>query len=238
MSLRLCLVAAVAWATAGLAQAAPAGAELVRPGLYRVDGAVARVGDSGLVVVDTRNAGAYPGLAAALQASADGAGALPIRALVITAAGSESAAPAAAPALPLVVQRRALQQLTGGRATAGLITYDADYVLRVGGVEVEVEHVGRGRTGVDSVAFFRDLRVVAVGDLYTHGTPEPDCASGGSYAGWAAAISHLLYFDFDIAVPRQGPPVDKAQLRELRARLQAMAAEAPAGTSASACKRG
>ncbi len=233
MRLRACLAAVAALVCAAAAQAAPAGAELVRPGLYRVDGAVVRVGERGLVVVDTRHAAAYQGLAAAVQRSAQAAGELPIQALVITAAGSGAAAPAAAPALPLVVQRQALQQLTGGRMGAGHITYDADYMLRVGGVEVEVEHVGRGRTGVDSVAFFRDLRVVAVGDLYTHGTPEPDCASGGSYAGWAAAISHLLYFDFDIAVPSQGPPVDKAQLRELRTRLQALAAQAP-----QACTRG
>lgn len=233
MSLRRCLMAVAALAAAAGVHAGPPAAEQVRPGLYRLDGAVARVGEHGLVVVDTRQAGAYQDLAASVQRAAQAAGELPIHALVITAAGS-GAATAAAPALPLVVQRQALPQWGGGRTGAGLIIYDADYMLRVGGVEVEVEHVGRGRTAVDSVAFFRDLRVIAVGDLYTHGTPEPDCASGGSYAGWAAAISHLLYFDFDIAVPSQGAPVDKAQLRELRSRLLTLAAQAPQA----ACKRG
>ena len=66
-----------------------------------------------------------------------------------------------------------------------LVAYDTDYMLRAGDIEVEIEHVGSGRTKADSVVLFRELRVVAVGDLFTAGTPQPDCAGGGSFAGWA-----------------------------------------------------
>jgi len=92
--------------------------------------------------------------------------------------------------------------------------------------------VGSGRTGADSIVVFRGLRVVAVGDLFTTDAPQPDCASGGSFAGWAAAIDHLLWSDFDIAVPSRGAAVGKSELRAFKATLEALARRAgssPAG---------
>ncbi|HEY6133393.1 MAG TPA: hypothetical protein VIW70_05405, partial [Rubrivivax sp.] len=88
--------------------------------------------------------------------------------------------------------------------------------------------------GADSVVLFRDLKVVAVGELFTHGTPEPDCASGGSFAGWAAAITHVLWFDFDVAVPSRGAPVGKRELAALKATLESRAARP--GSSQSDCR--
>jgi len=81
---------------------------------------------------------------------------------------------------------------------------------------------------------FRELRVVAVGDLFTAGTPEPDCAAGGSFAGWAAAIDHVMWSDFDVVVPSRGAPVGKRELATLKAKLQALAgraASSPSGQS-------
>jgi glyoxylase-like metal-dependent hydrolase (beta-lactamase superfamily II) len=115
-----------------------------------------------------------------------------------------------------------------------LITYDTDYVLRVGDVEVEIEHVGSGKTRADSIVLFRDLRIVAVGDLFTAGAPEPDCEAGGSFAGWAAAIDHLLWSDFDAAVPSHGAPVGKREIATFKAKLEALAtraASSPSGQS-------
>jgi glyoxylase-like metal-dependent hydrolase (beta-lactamase superfamily II) len=103
-----------------------------------------------------------------------------------------------------------------------------------GNVAVEIEHVGRGKTAADSIVVFPDLRVVAVGDLFTAGTPEPDCADGASYAGWAASIAHLLWSEFDVAVPSRGAPVDKRELATFKARLEAIAARdasSPSGQS-------
>jgi hypothetical protein len=127
------------------------------------------------------------------------------------------------------VQRQALaaaEAAAGGKGAdqpRPFVTYDADYVVQSGDVQAGVEHVGRGRSGADSIVFFADLRVIAVGDLFTHGTPQPDCASGGSFAGWAAALTHVLFFDFDVAVPSRGAPVGRQALVDFRARLQALA---------------
>jgi hypothetical protein len=150
--------------------------------------------------------------------------------LLLTAAGPEQAGNAeqfAAAGVPVIVQQRALARLVGD-ARAGTVavpmpavTYDNDYVLR--DCDVEIEFVGSGRTGADSVVLFRDLRVLAIGELFTAGTPQPDSASGGSFAGWAAAIDHLMWLDFDVAVPSHGTPVGKRELAAFKAKLEALA---------------
>jgi glyoxylase-like metal-dependent hydrolase (beta-lactamase superfamily II) len=221
-------------------------AELVKPGLYRISGdgggTLLRVGASGLIVVDSNRAGLYAPLMAEIRGLAKDVRA---SALVLTAAGPGQAGNVAQfvdAGVPVVVQRRAQARVTevarpSGSSTKPFITYDTDYMLRVGGVEAEVEHVGSGRTGADSVVYFRDLRVAAVGELFTSGTPEPDCASGGSFAGWAAAISHALWLDFDVAIPSRGAPVGKRELEALKARLETLAERGgSSGSGPSGCR--
>jgi hypothetical protein len=212
-------------------------AELVKPGLYRIDGgggaALVRVTPEGLVVVDSKLAGMYEALMSEMQRIAKSPRPA-VRALILTGSGREQAGNVARfidAGVPLIVEKRALAGRRAG-ALAGIaaaaprplvVGYDADYRLHAGGVVVEVEHVGRGRTGADSVVWFPDLRVAAVGELFTTDTPQPDCTDGGSFAGWAAAITHLLWWDFDVAVPSHGPPVGKAELVALKAKLEALA---------------
>ena len=129
-----------------------------------------------------------------------------VRAVVVTAAGPQQAGDC--PRLhrrrrsrrrPAAGARRArppTERRPAASTSRSFISYDNDYQIRLGEVEVEVEHVGSGRTGADSVVVFRGLRVVAVGELFTTDAPQPDCASGGSFAGWAAAIDHLAVVRF------------------------------------------
>lgn len=223
--------------TAAAADAPPMNAEMVKPGLYRIagggggGGTVLRLSANGPIVVDANRTGTYPPLMAAIRRVVKTPD-QPVRALMLTAVGPEQAGNVVRfvdAGVPVIVQRRALARLAeaanagGAAARKPPVTYDADYLLRAGDIEVEVEHVGSGRTGVDSVVYFRDLRVVAVGELFTHDKPTPDCASGGSLAGWAAAITHLLWFDFDVAVPSRGAPVGKRELVAFKATLEASA---------------
>ena len=173
------------------------------------------MGAKEVVVVDSTGAGTYRALMAEIQRIAK-TSEPSVRALVLTAAGRDQASTVGAfidAGVPVIVQQRALAQLvrdgtaTGTSTSGSFITYENDYQLRLGEIEVEVEHVGRGRTGVDSIVVFRGLGVVAVGELFTTDAPQPDCASGGSFAGWAAAIDHLLWADFDVAVPSRGAAV-------------------------------
>jgi glyoxylase-like metal-dependent hydrolase (beta-lactamase superfamily II) len=220
---------------------APLSAETVTPGLYRIGGAGAlvRLSDKGLVIVDSGRPGAYRPLMTELQRIAKTAEPA-IGALVLTASTAEQAGNVAQfveAGVPVIVQQRALARLAAipdaaaARAPTAFVTYDSDYLLRVGRVQIEIEHVGRGRTEADSIIVFRDLRVVAIGELFTAGTPEPDCSAGGSFAGWAAAIDHLLWSDFDVAVPSRGAPVGKPELMAFKAKLEALAARAASSPS-------
>ena len=199
--------------------------ELVKPGLYRISGesggTVLRVDARGLIVVDAQREAVSSALMDEVHRIAK-TETLPVRALVVTAIGPEqtgNVVPFAAAGVPVIVQWHALPRLVadlrarGATAPPGaFVSYRNDYLLRDGDLEAEVEHVGSGRTGADSVVFFRELRAVAVGELFTHDAPQVDSASGGSFAGWASAISHLLWFDFDVAVPSRGAPVGKREL--------------------------
>jgi hypothetical protein len=228
------LVAAV-FATAASADS-PLSTEMVKPGLYRISGAaggtVLRVDAKGLIVVDAPREGTYHALMDEVHRIAK-SDTLPVRALVVTAIGPEqtgSVVPMATAGVPVIVQERALPRLVADLRAHGasappeaLVSYRNDYLLRDGDLEAEVEHVGSGRTGADSVVFFRDLRVVAVGELFTHDVPQADSASGGSFAGWASAITHLLWFDFDVAVPSRGAPVGRRELAAFKATLESLA---------------
>jgi hypothetical protein len=210
--------------------------ELVKPGVYRISGAgggtVLRVDQRGLIVVDAQREGTYRALMDEVRRITK-TDTIPVRALVVTAIGPEqtgNVAPFAAAGAPVIVQERALPRLVADlRASSAsappgaFVSYHNDYLLRDGDLEAEVEHVGSGRTGADSVVFFRDLRLVAVGELFTHDVPQADRASGGSFAGWAAAIGHALWFDFDVAVPSRGAPVGRRELEAFKARLEALA---------------
>jgi hypothetical protein len=222
--------------TAGAADPPALTAELVQPGLYRINGGgggtLVRLGSTGLIVVDSNRAGLYGPLMTEIRGLAKG---VPVGALALTAAGPGQIGNVAQfvdAGIPVVVQQRAQARVagavrpSGGMSTKPFISYSTDYMLRVGDVEAEVEHVGSGRTGADSVVFFPDLRILAVGELFTTSTPEPDCASGGSFAGWAAALAHLMWLRFDIAVPSRGAPVGKPELEALKAKLLELAERA------------
>jgi glyoxylase-like metal-dependent hydrolase (beta-lactamase superfamily II) len=213
-------------------------AELIKPGLYRINGGgstLLRVGSNGAIVVDSNRAGLYGPLTAQIKGITKG---VPVGALVLTATGPGqigNVAQFVGEGVPVIVQQQAQQRVAAAaRPRSGsppLVSYGTDYMLRVGNVEAEIEHVGSGRTGVDSVVAFRDLRVLAVGELFTAGEPLPDCASGGSFAGWAAAIAHLLWLDFDIAIPSHSPPVGKPELQAFKVKLETLAERSGASPS-------
>jgi cyclase len=95
------------------------------------------------------------------------------------------------------------------------ITYDKEYVVRLGGVTVEVKHFGRSHTSGDSVVYFPDLKVVALSDALTTGGQGPliDYAGGGSALEWKQVFQEILKLDFDAAIPGNGPVLTKADVQ-------------------------
>jgi len=90
-------------------------------------------------------------------------------------------------------------------------TYDQEFTIKLGGVQVQLLHFGNAHTNGDTVVYFPDLKVIAVGDLYAT-APNPDFSAGGSLVGWGPVLARILQLDFDIVVPGTGPMVTKSEL--------------------------
>jgi cyclase len=91
--------------------------------------------------------------------------------------------------------------------------------LYLGGKTVEIYWLGRGHTDGDVVVLFPQHRVLAAGDLYTHGEGLPelvDYNGGGSAKEWPATIDKVLNLDFDTVVPGHGDVSKKADLVKYR----------------------
>jgi hypothetical protein len=221
------------------AQDEPLGADLVRTGLYVITGAgghtLLRFTATGIVLVNGKRAGAYRRLMSQVR-RINRIGDLPVRLLVLTDHADDHAGNQpqfAAAGVPVVAHENARQRLSAhpgpGSPTAPIIPYADDYDVHMGGAQVRLMHYGPARTDGDTVVHFPDLKVVALGGLYTRETASPDAAAGGSLAGWAHVLGRVLQLDFDVAVADSGPAASRADVEALRRRIQQMAArDAPA----------
>ena len=106
-------------------------------------------------------------------------------------------------------------------------TYDgAERVVRLGGAEVRVLHLGRAHTGGDSVVYFPDVKVVATSDAVTTGATGPlaDYAGGGSFVGFGPVLDAMLKLDFDTAIPGAGPVLTKGDVEMFRTKMRTVTA--------------
>jgi cyclase len=210
-------------------------AAMVKTGLYMISGggcnSLVRLSASGLIVVD----GKLPGNYAALSQLAKSVSfsEQPIRILINTDyqqhhTGNNAKfleAGAAIVAHERVIQEVANYNPPGGKITPPTRTYDHRFTIRLGGVEVQLFHFGNAHTSGDTVAYFPDLKVVAVGDLFA-ASPEPDLAAGGSLAGWGQVLSEILKLDFDVVVPGNGQTVTRADIQALRTEIDSLVSRA------------
>jgi glyoxylase-like metal-dependent hydrolase (beta-lactamase superfamily II) len=101
------------------------------------------------------------------------------------------------------------------------VTYDKEYVVRLGGIEVQVHHFGRSHTSGDSVVYFPDLKVVMTSDAVTVGQgPLIDYAGGGSALEWKRVFDAILKLDADAVIPGNGPVLTKADVRDFKTRFE------------------
>jgi len=104
-------------------------------------------------------------------------------------------------------------------------TYDHDLTIKLGGIEVQVLHFGNAHTNGDTVVYFPNLKVVAVGDLFA-APPNPDFAAGGSLVGWGPVLDQILKLDFDTIVPGIGPTVGRADLEAFKIKIDTVVSRA------------
>ena len=196
----------------------------VKPGLFVVAGAGAnslvRVTPDGIILIDTKLAGEqnYNGLVDQIKTVSD----KPVKFVVVTHHHADHTGNVdrfLAAGAQVIGHENLKKNLATYQPNAPIappsITYDKEYVVRLGGVTVEAHHYGRSHTSGDSIVYFPDLKVVALSDAVTTGTTGPliDYAGGGSALEWKQVFAALLKLDFDAAIPGNGPVLTKADVQ-------------------------
>jgi len=203
-------------------------AALVKTGLFLISGgggnSLLRLSANGFILVDGKLPGNYDAilaLAKTLSYSEQ-----PIRTLVNTdyhenhTALNEEFIEAGTFVLAQENVKKNLTDLSSSLRTIALPnrTYDQEFTINLGGVEVQLLHFGNAHTDGDTVVYFPDLKVVAVGDLYAT-APNPDFSAGGSMVGWGPVLARILQLDFDVVVPGTGPMVTKSELDTFKKKI-------------------
>jgi glyoxylase-like metal-dependent hydrolase (beta-lactamase superfamily II) len=207
--------------------------ELLRTGLFMVRGGGAntlvRLTPLGLILVDAKRDESFGPLMAQVR-RVNRLADLPLRVLVLTGGDEDRsggaarflAAGATVLAAPAIASRFEPAPAAEGRKAPGaVLPFDARRDIELGGARLVLLPVGPARATGEAVVHFPDLQVTAVGGLYVQGEPRSLLGEGGSLAGWAAALDRVLGLDLGLVVPADGPPVGRAELLTLRARLPA-----------------
>lgn len=201
-------------------------AQLLKTGLYLITGgggnSLLRFSANGLILVNGKSPDSYKPLMSQVR-KINKLADMPLRALILTNVRDGQAANSArfaAAKVPILLQANGVPRLkdSGGEA---LVSFERDYLLKMGGVQVELKYFGKATTDADAVVYFPDKQVVAVGDLYSPQAPQLDAAAGGNLAGWSKALGQVLALDFDQAVPNEGPAVDRGELTAFKRQIDA-----------------
>jgi glyoxylase-like metal-dependent hydrolase (beta-lactamase superfamily II) len=205
-------------------------AQLVKNGLYLISGgggnSLLRLSANGLIVVNGKLPGNYDALTKWARKIVD----QPIRVLIVTdhlESNNGNNARFLEAGAQIIAQENVKQNLAAysGTIAQPTITYADDYELRLGGVEVQLMHFGNAFSNADTVVYFPNLKVVAVGELYTS-VPNPNFSTGGSLVGWSSVLAQVLKLDFDTVVPGTGPPITRSELEALKTKIDTLVSRA------------
>jgi cyclase len=201
----------------------------LKPNLYLITGSGAntlvRVTPGGVIVLDTKNPGEnrYDRLMEEIRSVSD----KPVKYVLNThhhpdhVGNNKQFIDAGATVIGLEALKTNMASDPRTKDIPGLPTqtFAKDYVLRLGGAEVDAHAFGRGHTGDDTMIYFPDSKVVMVSDQITDGTPVIDFANGGSLLEWNKELDGVLALDFDMAIPGRGEPKTKADVQAFRAKI-------------------
>lgn len=113
------------------------------------------------------------------------------------------------------------------------VTYDKAYTISLGGKQARLSHYSRAHTSADTIVYFPDLKVVAMGDELNAAAPNIDYAGGGQLAGFINSLDQTMKLDWDRAVPGHGAePWTRAQFKAYRDKLQTLLDRARASAKA------
>jgi cyclase len=209
--------------------------ELVKTGLYVISGngsnSVLRLSANGLILVNGKLPGNYDALHARAKKISD----QPFRALILTSCDESSTginAKFVENGSHIVVQENAKQNLAacnlaGDTIAPRVVTYKREYQIHLGGIEAQLMYFGNAHSSSDTVVYFPNLKVVAIGDLFAS-TPTPDFTAGGSLVDWGSVLAQVLKLDFDVAIPSTGPTITRAELEAYRVKIDTLVSRATA----------
>jgi glyoxylase-like metal-dependent hydrolase (beta-lactamase superfamily II) len=212
-------------------------AQLVKTGLYLISGGggntLLRFSANGLILVNGKLPDNYRPLMSQVRKISKISD-LPVRGVIVTDHHEDhngNNAKFLAAGVQIIAQENVKQRLTadnssGGRIAPPTFTYARDFTLHLGGVEVQLRHFGNAHTNGDTVVYFPNLKVIAVGDLFTPNTPDPDFSSGGSLVNWGQVLAQILQLDFDVAAPSTGPTVTRADLEAFKTKIDTLVSRA------------
>ena len=206
-------------------------ADLVKTGLYVISGgggnSLVRLSANGLIVVDGKLPGNYEELVALTKKISFSD--QPIRILITTDHHAEHTGNNSnfiADGVHILAHENVKQNLGASKAGGdALKTYEREFTVRLGGIEARLMHFGNAHTNGDTVVYFPNLKVVAIGDLFG-AIPNPDFSAGGSLLGWGPVLAEVLKLDFDVAVPGAGPPVTKADVVAFKNKIDSLISRA------------
>ncbi len=211
--------------------------QLVKTGLYLISGGggntLMRYSANGLILVDGKLPDNYRALMSQVRRISKITD-LPVRVLIVTDHHEDHTGNNAKfleAGVQIIAQENVKQNLTadnpsGGKVPLPTFTYANDFTLRLGGVEVQLKHFGNAHTSGDTVVYFPNLKVVAVGDLFTPNTPDPDFSEGGSLVDWGPVLAQILKLDFDVVVPSTGPMATRAELEAFKTKIDTLVSRA------------
>jgi glyoxylase-like metal-dependent hydrolase (beta-lactamase superfamily II) len=209
----------------------------VKTGLYLISGGGAnsllRLSAAGFILVDGKLPNNYAALMAKIKHISlflD----LPVQVVIVTNYHEDRCGTNAkflAAGVPIIAQENVKSNLvsyhpTDGKVAPPTITYGRDYTLRLGGVEARLMHFGNAYTDGDTVIYFPNLKVVAIGNLFTPNTPDPDFSAGGSLVDWGPVLAQILKLDFDIVVPSTGPMITRDELVAFKTKIDILVSRA------------
>jgi glyoxylase-like metal-dependent hydrolase (beta-lactamase superfamily II) len=212
----------------------------LKPGFYVVTGAggnsSVRVTNEGVILVDTKNLGEpfYNALMDQIKTATN----QPVKHVLVTHVHQDHSGnigPFVKAGAQVITHEGLKRNLeTGGPDGKGYtsqagkpatpnFTYQKEHVVRLGGAEARAYHFANGHTGGDTVVYFPDVRVVALGDEFVHPqAPNCDYPMGGSLLGWKRSLDEVAKLDFDTAIPGHGTPVSKAEFLAYRTKFNTL----------------
>jgi glyoxylase-like metal-dependent hydrolase (beta-lactamase superfamily II) len=223
---------------------APQAIKMVKPGVYMVinggGNSTVRVTDQGVILVDTKNLGDQPynDLLAQIKTVTQ----QPVKYAIVThvhqdhAGNIERFEKAGVPVIAYEGLNKNLHEggpngkgyeAQQGKPADANMPYKKNKKVKVGKAEAVAYHFAAGHTSGDTVVYFKDVKVVSLGDEFTATGPNCDYPMGGSLLTWSQSLAEVLKLDFDTAIPGHGnDPMTKADVATFQKRIDAIGKKA------------